>query len=212
RRGELQCALLGMDIAVFDDNAQPITGQSGELVCRSPHPSQPLGFWDDEDGSRYHAAYFARFPGVWTHGDFAEQRPSGGFVIHGRSDTTLNPGGVRIGTAEIYRQLDAIPEVLEAMAVGQQHKGDERVLLFLRLREGMVLDDALQQRIRTRLRQGASPRHVPARMFAVDDFPRTRSGKLSESAVREVVNGRPVKNADALANAQVLDQFYPRST
>ena len=212
RRGELQCALLGMDVVVLDEQGQARVGQNGELVCRNAHPSQPLGFWGDVDGSRYQAAYFARFPGVWTHGDYAEQRPSGGFVIHGRSDTTLNPGGVRIGTAEIYRQLDVIPEVLEAMAVGQQHRGDERILLFLRLRDGMVLDDALQQRIRNRLRQGASPRHVPACMFAVDDFPRTRSGKLSESAVREVVNGRPVKNAEALANAQVLEQFYPRST
>jgi acetoacetyl-CoA synthetase len=211
RRGELQCALLGMDMAVFDDNGQPVIGQNGELVCRSPHPSQPLGFWGDLDGSRYHAAYFAGFPGVWTHGDFAEQRDSGGFVIHGRSDTTLNPGGVRIGTAEIYRQLDAIPEILEALAVGEQFDGDERILLFLRLREGVVLDEELQQRIRTRLRQGASPRHVPARILAVPDFPRTRSGKLSESAVRDVVNSRPVRNAGALANPEVLDLFQQRS-
>src|SRR5690606_28139544 len=207
RRGELQCALLGMDIAVFDDNAQPITGQSGELVCRSPHPSQPLGFWGDLDGARYHAAYFARFPGWWTHGDFAEQRPGGGFVIHGRSDTTLNPGGVRIGTAEIYRQLDAIPEVTEALAVGQKHDGDERIVLVVKLREGCSLDETLQQRIRTRLRQGASPRHVPAHIAAVADFPRTRSGKLSETAVRDAVNGREIRNADALANPEVLQQF-----
>jgi acetoacetyl-CoA synthetase len=207
RRGELQCALLGMDMAVFDDAGQPMSGRNGELVCRSAHPSQPLGFLHDADNARYHAAYFARFPGCWTHGDFAEQRPGGGFVIHGRSDTTLNPGGVRIGTAEIYRQLDAIPEIVEALAVGQKHNGDERIVLFVRLREGSLLDDELKQRIRSRLRQGASPRHVPALIAAVADFPRTRSGKLSETAVRDTVNGHQVKNADALANPEVLALF-----
>lgn len=209
RRGELQCALLGMDVAVLDDAGKELIGHSGELVCRSAHPSQPLGFLHDDDGARYHAAYFARFPGMWTHGDFAEQRAHGGFVIHGRSDTTLNPGGVRIGTAEIYRQLDAIPEVLEAVAVGQKRAGDERIVLFLRLREGVALDEALQQRIRTQLRHGASPRHVPALIRAVTDFPRTRSGKLSETAVRDVMNGREVKNQEALANPDVLELFRP---
>ena len=210
RRGELQCALLGMDVAVLDDEGRPVSGQSGELVCRSAHPSQPLGFLHDEADARYHAAYFARFPGLWTHGDFAEQRAHGGFVIHGRSDTTLNPGGVRIGTAEIYRQLDAIPEILEALAVGQQHAGDERILLFVRLRDGATLDATLQQRIRQRLREGASPRHVPARITAVSDFPRTRSGKLSETAVRDAVNGREVKNREALANVDALALFADR--
>ncbi len=207
RRGELQCALLGMDMATLDENGIDNFGQAGELVCRSAHPSQPLGFWDDTDGSRYHDAYFARFPGLWTHGDFAERRASAGFVIHGRSDTTLNPGGVRIGTAEIYRQLDAIDAIVEALAVGQRHEGDERILLFVRLREGLVLDTGLERAIRTCIRQGASPRHVPAIIRAVTDFPRTRSGKLSESAVRDEVNGREVKNRDALMNPQVLELF-----
>ena len=207
RRGELQCALLGMDMAVFDDSGRPVLNQPGELVCRSAHPSMPLGFLGDDSGARYRAAYFERFPGVWTQGDFAEQRHSGGFVIHGRSDSTLNPGGVRIGTAEIYRQLDELTQIEEALAVGQDHNGDQRVLLFVRMRDGCTLDNALLDTIRRRIRSGASPRHVPAQIIAVADFPRTRSGKVSEAAVREVVNGREVKQAAALANADVLPQF-----
>lgn len=212
RRGELQCALLGMDMAILDDAGEPLSGQAGELVCRSAHPSQPLQFWNDDDGSRYHQAYFARFPGAWTQGDYAEQFPSGGFVIHGRSDTTLNPGGVRIGTAEIYRQLEDCEVVLEALAVGQQWQGDERVVLFLRLRADAHLDAALEQDIRRRIRHGATPRHVPARILAVSDFPRTRSGKLSEMAVRDVMNGREPKNLQALANPEILDAFRACAT
>jgi acetoacetyl-CoA synthetase len=207
RRGELQCALLGMDMAVFDDDGNEIIGQAGELVCRSAHPSMPLGFLGDEDGQRYHAAYFARFPGAWTQGDYAEHCASGGFIIQGRSDATLNPGGVRIGTAEIYRQLQDFADIEEALAVGQDIDGDQQVVLFIKLREGSVLDTVLQQAIRSSIRKGASPRHVPARIHAVSDFPRTRSGKLCESAVREVINGREVKQLDALANPQALEQF-----
>jgi len=206
-RGELQCALLGMDMAVLDDAGQPVLEQNGELVCRSAHPSMPLGFFGDDSGERYRAAYFERFPGLWTQGDFAEQRSSGGFVIHGRSDSTLNPGGVRIGTAEIYRQLDGLAEVAEALAVGQDQDGDQRVLLFVRLHAGATLDAALVETIRRRIRSGASPRHVPAQVIAVPDFPRTRSGKVSEAAVREAVNGREVKQLAALANAEVLALF-----
>src|SRR5690606_30438388 len=150
----------------------------GELVCRNAHLSMPRGFWGDDDGSRYRAAYFERFPGVWAHGDFVERRPSGGFVIYGRSDTTLNPGGVRIGTAEIYRQVEAIPDVLEAVAVGQDWEGDQRIVLFVRLRDGVALTDELRQTIRSRIRAGTTPRHVPARIVAVPEIPRTRSGKI----------------------------------
>jgi acetoacetyl-CoA synthetase len=167
----------------------------------------PMGFFGDDSGERYRAAYFERFPGLWTQGDFAEQRSSGGFVIHGRSDSTLNPGGVRIGTAEIYRQLDDLPEVAEALAVGHDQDGDQRVLLFVRLHAGATLDAALVETIRRRIRSGASPRHVPAQVIAVPDFPRTRSGKVSEAAVREAVNGREVKQLAALANAEVLALF-----
>jgi acetoacetyl-CoA synthetase len=204
RRGELQGAMLGMDIATLDSTGQPVTGVAAELVSRAPHPSMPIGFWDDAGNGRYLAAYFERFPGVWAHGDFAEQRPSGGFIIHGRSDTTLNPGGVRIGTAEIYRQVEAIPEVLEAIAVGQDWQGDQRIVLFVRLRDGMALTDELEQVIRQRIRVGATPRHVPARIIAVAEIPRTRSGKISEVAVRDTIHGRPIGNDTALANPECL--------
>lgn len=204
RRGELLGPLLGMDIAVFSADGTPVIDQPGELVCRNAHISMPVCFWGDVDGSLYRAAYFERFPGVWAHGDFAEQRSTGGFVIHGRSDTTLNPGGVRIGTAEIYRQVETIPEVLEALAVGQEWDGDQRVVLFVRLRPEAVLDEDFVRLIRARIRSGASPRHVPARIVAVDDIPRTRSGKMSEIAVRETIHGRPVSNVSALANADCL--------
>jgi acetoacetyl-CoA synthetase len=167
----------------------------------------PLGFWGDTDNARYRAAYFERFPGVWAHGDFAEQRPFGGFVIQGRSDTTLNPGGVRIGTAEIYRQVETIPEVLEAVAVGQDWDGDQRVILFVRLRDGTSLTDELTQLIRQRIRNGATPRHVPARVIAVAEIPRTRSGKISEIAVRDTIHGRPIANDTALANPEALAQY-----
>jgi acetoacetyl-CoA synthetase len=204
RRGELQGPMLGMDMATFDADGRPVTGQAGELVSRAAHPSMPLGFWGDTDNQRYRAAYFERFPPVWSHGDFAEARPSGGFVIQGRSDTTLNPGGVRIGTAEIYRQVETIPEVLEAIAVGQDWEGDQRIVLFVRLRDGTALTDQLIQLIRQRIRAGATPRHVPARVIAVNEIPRTRSGKISEIAVRDTIHGRPIANDTALANPESL--------
>jgi acetoacetyl-CoA synthetase len=167
----------------------------------------PIGFWNDPDGSRYHGAYFARFPGIWAHGDFAELTPTGGIIIYGRSDAVLNPGGVRIGTAEIYRQVEQVDEVLEALCVGQDWQGDVRVVLFVRLRDGVVLDDALRDSIKRRIRDNASPRHVPAKIIQVPDLPRTLNGKITELAVRDVIHGRTVKNTEALQNAPVLDAF-----
>ena len=206
-RGEIQCPGLGMKIDVFDEHGRPLRGEKGELVCTAPFPSMPLGFWNDPEGRRYRAAYFQRFPGAWHHGDFAEITPHGGFVIHGRSDATLNPGGVRIGTAEITRQVEGIDEVLESLVIGQEWRGDTRIVLFVRLRPGVRLDDELAARIRDRVRTGASPRHVPARIVAVADIPRTKSGKIVELAVRDVVHGRPVRNREALANPEALDLF-----
>ncbi len=207
RRGELQGPMLGMDMATFDSAGRPVTGVPAELVSRAAHPSMPLGFWGDIDHQKYRASYFDRFPGVWAHGDFAERHPLGGFVIQGRSDTTLNPGGVRIGTAEIYRQVEAVPEVLEAIAVGQDWDGDQRIVLFVRLREGAILTDELTQEIRQRIRTGATPRHVPARILAVTEIPRTRSGKISETAVRDTIHGRPIANDAALANPECLASY-----
>ncbi len=206
-RGEIQGAMLGLDVVALDETGRPVEGVPGELVCRSAHPTMPVGFWNDETGERYRDAYFSRFEGVWSQGDYIEKRPSGGFVIHGRSDTTLNPGGVRIGTAEIYRQVETIENILEAVAVGQDHEGDQRVVLFVRLRDGVELDEALEELIRSRIRSGASPRHVPAVIVAVPDIPRTRSGKISEMAVRDTIHGRALKNTTALANAPCLE-FY----
>jgi acetoacetyl-CoA synthetase len=206
-KGEIQAAGLGMAVDVWDDGGKPVRGEKGELVCTKAFPSMPIYFWNDPEGTKYHAAYFDRFPGVWCHGDFAEWTEHGGLVIHGRSDATLNPGGVRIGTAEIYAQVEQIPQVIEALAIGQDWDNDVRVVLFVRLREGVVLDDTLQQAIRTRIRTGASPRHVPARIVAVADIPRTKSGKITELAVRDVVHGREVKNKEALANPEALDLF-----
>jgi acetoacetyl-CoA synthetase len=207
RRGELQGPMLGMDMAAYSAEGAPIQGTPGELVCRNAHVSMPVGFWGDIDGSRYRAAYFKRFAGIWAHGDFAELRPSGGFVIHGRSDTTLNPGGVRIGTAEIYRQVETIPEVLEAVAVGQDWEGDQRVILFVRLRDGATLTPELEKTIRARIRSGATPRHVPARIVAIPEIPRTRSGKISEIAVRDTIHGRQIGNDTALANPECLAAY-----
>jgi acetoacetyl-CoA synthetase len=207
RRGELKCAMLGMDVDAVDAAGTSVTGVPGELVCRNAHLSMPLQFWGDADGGQYHAAYFARIPNVWTHGDYAERTASGGWIIHGRSDTTLKPGGVRIGTAEIYRQLETIATIDEAVAVGLDKHGDQTVILFVRLKPGMILDGALEQLIRNRIRQGASPRHVPGRIVAIDAIPRTRSGKISESAVRDVIHGREVKNASALANPESLELY-----
>ncbi|TIC86864.1 acetoacetate--CoA ligase [Crenobacter intestini] len=206
-RGQLQCRGLGMAVEVWNDAGDAVIGEKGELVCTRPFPSMPVGFWNDEDGEKYRKAYFARFPGIWCHGDYAELTAEGGMIIHGRSDAVLNPGGVRIGTAEIYRQLERFDEVLESVVVGQRWQGDERVLLFVRLREGLELDDALTARIKAAIRQQASPRHVPARIVAVADIPRTLSGKLVELAVRNVIHDEPVNNLGALANPEALLLF-----
>ena len=206
-RGEIQGPMLGMAVDVYDDQGKPVRGEKGELVCVKPFPSMPVMFWNDADGAKYHNAYFARFPGIWCHGDFAEITAHGGMIIHGRSDATLNPGGVRIGTAEIYAQVEQIPEVIEALAIGQDWDGDVRVVLFVRLRGDAQLTDDLVARIRKQIREGASPRHVPAKIVAVADIPRTKSGKITELAVRDVVHGREVKNKEALANPEALDLY-----
>jgi acetoacetyl-CoA synthetase len=209
--GELQCAALGMAVDIVDANGQSLPdGVKGELVCRQSFPSVPLGFWNDPDGSRLQGAYFARFPGLWHHGDYAERTPHGGFIIHGRSDAVLNPGGVRIGTAEIYRVVETLPEVLDAVCIGQAWQDDVRIVLFIKLREGITLDDALRERIRQTIRHETSPRHVPAKILSVRDIPRTLSGKIVELAVSDVVHGRPVSRTDALANPAALDEFRNR--
>ena len=208
-RGEIQGPILGMAVEVFNEDGQPVRGEKGELVCTKPFPSMPLMFWNDEGDRRYRDAYFSRFPNVWTHGDYAEITAHGGFIIHGRSDATLNPGGVRIGTAEIYAQLEEMEEITDAVAVGQRlpDDSDERVVLFVVLKPGVVLDDALRERMRARIRRGASPRHVPAVIAQVPDIPRTRSGKISEIAVRKVIHGEEVANTGALANPEALAHF-----
>jgi len=192
---------------VVDETGTPVAHGKGELVCTKPFPSMPIGFWNDPDGKKYHAAYFARFPNIWHHGDFAEWTEHGGMIIHGRSDATLNPGGVRIGTAEIYRQVEVLPEVQESIVIGQDWDHDVRVVLFVVLKPGLTLDDALRERIKKQIRVGASPRHVPAKIVQVADIPRTKSGKITELAVREVVHGREVKNKEALANPEALELF-----
>ncbi|MCG6941005.1 MAG: acetoacetate--CoA ligase [Thiohalocapsa sp.] len=206
-RGELQCRGLGLAVAVFDDAGDAVVGERGELVCTRPFPCMPVAFWNDPDGARYRAAYFEHFPDTWTHGDFAELTPRGGLVIYGRSDAVLNPGGVRIGTAEIYRVVEGMDAVLEAIAVGQDWQGDQRVLLFVVLRGGLMLDDALADAIRVRIRERLTPRHVPAAIRQVPAIPRTRSGKIVELAVADVIHGRTVKNIEALANPEALDAF-----
>jgi acetoacetyl-CoA synthetase len=206
-RGELQSRGLGMKVEVFDDAGKTLRGERGELVCSAPFPSMPVGFWNDPDGKRYHAAYFERFPNVWHHGDYATLTEHDGLVIHGRSDAVLNPGGVRIGTAEIYAVVESFEEVLEALAVGQEWRGDVRVVLFVRLKPGFTLDETLRKKIRNGIRAGTTPRHVPAKIIEVPDIPRTLSGKITELAVRNVIHGQPVKNVDALANPQALEHF-----
>jgi len=203
-KGEIQAPGLGMAMDVLSEDGKPVRGQKGELVCTKPFASMPVKFWNDPEGRKYHAAYFERFPGIWCHGDFAEWTDHGGMIIHGRSDATLNPGGVRIGTAEIYAQVEQIPEVVEGICIGQDWDHDVRVVLFVRLREGVALDEALTDKIKKTIRTGASPRHVPAKIVQVADIPRTRSGKITELAVRDVVHGRPVKNTEALANPESL--------
>ena len=209
-RGEIQGPVLGCDIQVLrDDRSVSATGERGELSCVGPFPTMPLGFWRDTNNEKYDAAYFETFPGIWHHGDFIERTAAGGYIIHGRSDATLNPGGVRIGTAEIYRQVETMDEIMEAVVVSQEYDGDTRVVLFVRMQPGQVLSDALVKELKTRIRKGASPRHVPAVIAAVEDIPRTRSGKITELAVRDVIAGRGVKNAGALANPEALDLFMP---
>jgi acetoacetyl-CoA synthetase len=214
-RGEIQCAGLGMKVDVFDGEGRSLRGERGELVCTAPFPSMPIGFWNDAIGAKYRAAYFERFPGVWCHGDYVELTAHGGMIIYGRSDAVLNPGGVRIGTAEIYRQVEQMEEVLESLAIAQdwppERPNDVRIVLFVRLRNGVKLDDGLIERIRKRIRDQASPRHVPERIVQVSDIPRTKSGKIVELAVRNVVHGRSVGNIEALANPEVLDEFRNRA-
>ena len=205
--GEIQGPGMGMAVNVFDEMGHPVTGEKGELVCTRAFPVMPLGFWNDPDGARYRAAYFERFDNVWCHGDFAAITDHGGLIIYGRSDATLNPGGVRIGTAEIYSQVETLPEIVESICVGQDWDNDVRVVLFVKLAAGQVLDDALTARIKSVIRTGASPRHVPAKVIPVADIPRTKSGKIVELAIREVIHGRPVKNTEALANPEALRYF-----
>ena len=209
-RGELQCRGLALDVQVFNEQGNPVTGEKGELVCLNSFPCMPLGFWNDNQGERYFNAYFARFNQVWAHGDYAEITQHQGVIIYGRSDAVLNPGGVRIGTAEIYRQVEKVEAVLESIAVGQRWQDDERVVLFVRLRDGLQLNDALQQQIRQTIRTHATPRHVPAIIAQVADIPRTISGKIVELAVRQVIHNEPVKNTDALANPDALQYFVNR--
>ncbi|HEV2608349.1 MAG TPA: acetoacetate--CoA ligase [Xanthomonadaceae bacterium] len=206
-RGELQCRGLGMEVQILDEDGTSLRDGTGELACVAPFPSMPVGFWDDADGSKYRAAYFERHPGVWCQGDYARLTEHDGVIIQGRSDATLNPGGVRIGTAEIYRQVERLPEVLESICVGQDWQDDVRIVLFVHLREGIALDDALRDRIRKQIRDNTTPRHVPAKILQVADIPRTNSGKIAELAVRDAIHGRTVRNVDALANPQALAHF-----
>jgi acetoacetyl-CoA synthetase len=224
-RGELQTRGLGMKVEIFDENGDPVRGRAGELVCTAPFPSMPVAFWNDPDGAKYRAAYFEHYPNVWRHGDWAALTEHDGMIIYGRSDATLNPGGVRIGTAEIYRQVEQLPEIVESLVIGQElgaadgtrtsgdvqtnevRTGDVRIVLFVRLAEGAALTRELEESIRTRIRDNTSPHHVPKKIIAVADIPRTISGKITELAVRDVIHGRPVKNVDALANPQALELF-----
>jgi acetoacetyl-CoA synthetase len=214
-RGEIQCRGLGLAVDVFDESGRPVRGEKGELVCTRPFPSMPIGFWNDPDGAKYRAAYFERFPNIWCHGDYVELTEHDGMVIYGRSDAVLNPGGVRIGTAEIYRQVEQLEEVVESLVIGQdwppEAPNDVRVVLFVKLREGLALDDGLVSRIKTQIRNNTTPRHVPAKIVQVQDIPRTKSGKIVELAVRNVVHNRPVKNVEALANPEALDFYRSRA-
>lgn len=209
-RGESQGRGLGLAVQVFNEAGQPVQGEKGELVCTKPFPAQPIGFWGDDSGDKYHAAYFERFDNIWCHGDWIELTPTGGILFYGRSDATLNPGGVRIGTSEIYRYVEQLEEVEESIVIGQQWQQDERVVLFVKLKSGLKLDEALRERIRQQVRQHCTARHVPARILQVDAIPRTKSGKIVELAVREVVHNRPVNNTHALADPEVLSQYRDR--
>jgi acetoacetyl-CoA synthetase len=209
-RGELQCRGLGMRVEIYTADGRSVRGEKGELVCTAPFPSMPIGFWNDADGRKYHAAYFERFPNVWHHGDYAELTVRDGLIIYGRSDAVLNPGGVRIGTAEIYRIVEQLPEIVESIVVGQEWGDDTRIVLFVRLQPGATLDAELERRVRDAIRRRASPRHVPAKILEVADIPRTMNGKIVELAVREAIHGRPVGNRDALANPEALAFFVNR--
>ena len=213
-RGEIQCRGLGMAVDVFDDEGKPVRSEKGELVCTKPFPVMPVGFWNDPDGAKYRAAYFERFANIWCHGDFSELTAHDGMIIYGRSDATLNPGGVRIGTAEIYRQVEQLPEILESLVIGQDwppgKNDDVRVVLFVKLQEGHALDAALIDRVKKQIRDNTTPRHVPAKVVQVQDIPRTKSGKIVELAVRNVVHAQPVKNVEALANPEALAFFRER--
>jgi acetoacetyl-CoA synthetase len=206
-RGEIQCRGLGLKVEVYNDEGKPVIGEKGELVCSAPFPSMPIGFWNDSEGKKYRDAYFGRFPGIWCHGDYMELTERGSAVIYGRSDAVLNPGGVRIGTAEIYRQVEQLSEVVESLVIGQDWDNDVRVVLFVRLRDGLTLDETLTKRIKTQIRSNTTPRHVPAKVIQVADIPRTKSGKIVELAVRNVVHDLPIKNKEALANPEALELF-----
>ncbi len=210
-RGEIQCRGLGMKTEIFDEQGNAIEREKGELVCTAAFPSMPIGFFNDPDGERYRAAYFDRFENVWCHGDYAEVTEHQGFIIYGRSDAILNPGGVRIGTAEIYRIVEKFPQVAESVVIGQQWQDDVRVILFLRMQPAIALDESLCQKIREAIRNGASPRHMPAKIIEVPDIPRTISGKIVELAVRDTVHGHTVNNTDALANPEALRHFRNRA-
>ncbi len=210
-RGELQCRGLGMAVEIFDEDGESMLDEPGELVCTKAFPVMPVSFWNDPEGKRYLAAYFEKFPGVWHHGDWARLTPHGGLTIYGRSDAVLNPGGIRIGTAEIYRQVEKLPEILESLAVAQTWGDDVRIVLFVRMQPGKKFGEDVERRIRKTIRDNTTPRHVPAKILEVMDLPRTRSGKISEIAVRETIHGRPVKNTEALANPEALDEFRDRS-
>jgi acetoacetyl-CoA synthetase len=209
-RGEIQAKGLGMAVEVFDEAGRSVVGEKGELVCTKPFPAMPVGFWNDPDGVKYRAAYFEKYPNVWRHGDWSEITEHGGIIIYGRSDAVLNPGGVRIGTAEIYRPVEQMDEVVESLVIGQDWRGDVRVVLFVKLREELTLDEALGTKIKKRIRDNTTPRHVPAKILQVADIPRTKSGKIVELAVRDTVHGRPVKNLEALANPEALEHFRNR--
>ena len=208
RRGEIQCRGLAMDVDVYDENGQSLQGEKGELVCKSPFPAMPIDFWNDPDQKQYHAAYFEKYPGMWWHGDYVELTESGGMIIYGRSDAVLNPGGIRIGTAEIYRQVELVDEVLESLVIGQDIRGDCKIILFVVLRKGLELTEQLKLKIKQQIKQNASPHHVPKEILQVTDIPRTKSGKIAELAVRHIIHGHPVKNRDALANPDALEQYY----
>jgi acetoacetyl-CoA synthetase len=209
-RGEIQAKGLGMAVEVFDETGKPVKREKGELVCTKPFPAMPVGFWNDPDGSKYRAAYFEKYPNVWRHGDWCEETEHGGIIIYGRSDAVLNPGGVRIGTAEIYRQVEQLDEVVESLVIGQDWEGDVRVVLFVKLKEGVTCNDQLISRLKLKIRENTTPRHVPAKVVQVADIPRTKSGKIVELAVRDVVHGRSVKNLEALANPEALEHFRDR--